>query len=64
MSDVDCQESYHGMNRCRCKKIEDCYYYEWCVQHKWLRTDIELDGYYHCQRPRNEIHKLDEEEKE
>jgi len=54
MSGIDCQESYRGMMRCRCKDIEDCAYYESCVKHGWLRGDIDLDGFYHCQRPHHE----------
>ena len=54
MSDIDCQERYNGMMRCRCKDIKDCCYADKCERHKWLRRDIKLDGYYVCQRPRNE----------
>lgn len=60
-SGIDCQEYYHGMMRCRCKQITDCGYADKCAKYKWLRKDLNLDGFFCCQRPRNEPLEPDEE---
>jgi len=53
-SGVDCQETYNGFMRCRCRNIEDCCYADKCELYRWRRTDFDVDGFWHCQRPRNE----------
>ena len=54
MSDIDCQDSLCGMNRCFCNNETECLYADKCARYKWRRTDLKIDGLPHCQRPRNE----------
>lgn len=55
MSDIDCKDTESSrMALCGCENPENCKHWEECNKYKWRRTDLIIEGWPHCQRPRDE----------